>query len=182
MPHDLGAIPIQYFALTFPERVEAMILTNTGLIHSFAHIINSNPEAQEYARYSIPYFTYEPDQPKNISTLVENFRDPTYQASIASYLEESPLIGMMNYYKNFYPAPPYGQNVTLGPVQKVPTLLVWGEEEPDFTLKFWGGLEGWFKKGVRHVTVPRSGHWVHRDAWQTLSKEITNFLDNLRRK
>ncbi|RAR09387.1 hydrolase [Stemphylium lycopersici] len=178
--HDFGGIATQSFALAFPDRVEALIVANTGLLHSFDRIINSDPEAQRYARYTLPYLAYEPGQPKNVSSLVQNLRDPEHKADIAAYLDASSIDGMMNYYKMFYPAPPYGRNVTAGPVQQVPTLLLWGEEDPYFTPKLWDGLVGFFAKGVRHVIVPGAGHWVYRDAWQTVNREIRSFLGSLK--
>jgi pimeloyl-ACP methyl ester carboxylesterase len=175
--HDVGGAVVQYFALQHPDRVNALIILNAPVIPVFLPLINFDKEEQDYARYTIPYYTYQPNQPKNISTLVAPIRNVTYRSQIAAYLEESPIDGMLHFYNENYPGPPYGQNVSLdGLVQKVPTLLLWGEEDPYFSPKLLDGLEGWFERGVRLVTVPGAGHWVFRDEWERTNREIVGFL------
>ncbi|KAL1606143.1 hypothetical protein SLS60_003544 [Paraconiothyrium brasiliense] len=175
--HDVGGGIAQFFAFTHPRRVEALILMNAPIIPTFQQLLSSDSEAQQYARYTIPYYTYEPGQPKNISTLVEPIRNITYRASIASYLNASPISGMLHFYNLNYPGPPYGQHFNVsGLVQKVPTMLIWGSEDPYFSPKIIDGLQDWFSKGIRLVTIPKAGHWVFRDAWQRCNEEILSFL------
>jgi len=157
-----------------------MIVINAPIIPVFLPLIEFDAEEQYYARYTIPYYTYEPPQPKNVSRLVEHIRNETYRDEIAAYLEASPITGMLNFYKNNYPGPPYGRNVsTEGWVQKVPTLLLWGEEDPYFSPKLLDGLIGWFDEGIRLVTVPGAGHWAFRDKWFAVDLEIWSFLDSV---
>ncbi|KAF2010262.1 putative hydrolase [Aaosphaeria arxii CBS 175.79] len=180
--HDFGGAVVQYFSLYHPERVEAMVMMNTPPFATFVPLINFDKEAQEYARYTIPYYTYKPGQPKNISTLVENIRNTTYRAEIAAYLEASPIDGMLHYYSANYPGPPYEQNTSVsGYVQKVPSMLLWGVEDVYFSPKMLDGLEGFYNKGIRLVTVPGAGHWVFRDDWQRSNEEIWSFLKTVLR-
>jgi pimeloyl-ACP methyl ester carboxylesterase len=175
--HDIGGAVVQYFALNHSSRVEALIMMNTPVIPVFLPLIEFDKEEQEYANYTIPYYAYEPGQPKNISTLVEHIRNSTYRDEIADYLEDSPIDGMLYFYDLNYPAPPYGRNIsTVGLAQTVPSLLIWGDEDPYFSPKLLDGLQKWFKDGIRLVTVPGAGHWVHRDAWRRVNEEIRSFL------
>jgi pimeloyl-ACP methyl ester carboxylesterase len=175
--HDIGGAVVQYFALYHADRVEALIMMNTPVIPVFLPLIEFDTEEQDYAKYTIPYYSYQPGQPKNISTLVQHIRNTTYRAEIAEYLRETPIDGMLHFYSLNYPSPPYGKNLsTTGLVQKVPSLLIWGSEDPYFSPKLLNGLQTWFEKGIRLVTVPRAGHWVHRDAWKRVNTEIKSFL------
>ncbi|KAF2123235.1 putative hydrolase [Lophiotrema nucula] len=181
--HDFGGGIVQSFSHTYPDKVAALIVVNAPILPTFISLIEYDKEEQEYAKYTIPYYTYEPGQPKNISKLVEWIRNDTYRAEIAAYLDSSPIYGMLDFYKNNYPGPPYGQNLTAALnitkeswTQKVPSMLLWGEEDPYFSPKLIDGLEGWFEFGLRLVTVPRAGHWVFRDQWQRANEEIWSFL------
>ena len=176
--HDIGGAVVQYFALNHAEKVDALIMINTPVIPVFLPLIEFDEEEQDYASYTIPYYTYKPGQPKNISTLTQHIHNVTYKAEISQYLEESPIDGMLHFYNENYPGPPYGQNLSVaGLAQKVPSMLLWGEEDEYFSPKFLNGLEGWFKKGIRLVTVPGAGHWVFRDKWERSNKEIQSFLN-----
>ena len=90
---------------------------------------------------------------------------------------------MFNFYKNNYPGPPYGQDLTTALNitketwnQRVPTMVLWGEEDDYFSPKTIDGLQGWFQFGVRLVTLPKSGHWPFRDQWKRTNQEISSFL------
>lgn len=176
--HDIGGAVSQSFALQHANRVEALILMNSPIFPVFNPLVNFDKEEQEYARYTIPYYTYEAGQPKNISTLVKNIRNDTYRAEISQYFEDSPIEGMLAFYKTTYPGPPYGKNVTFNEtsVQRVPSMMLWGENDPFFSPKMLDGMEKWFEKGMRLVTIPGAGHWVHRDKWQRANEEIWSFL------
>ncbi|KAF2727222.1 putative hydrolase [Polyplosphaeria fusca] len=175
--HDFGGAVAQQLAFNHPDRVNALVILNTPIIPVFLPLLEHDAEAQNYARYTLSYYTYEPGQPKNVSTLVENIRNTTYRAEIAEYLEDSPINGMLNFYKNNYPGPPYGRNLSADEmVQKVPSMLLWGQEEPYISPKVLDGLEKWFENGLRLVTIPHAGHWVFRDQWRRANEEIWSFL------
>ncbi|KAF2794505.1 putative hydrolase [Melanomma pulvis-pyrius CBS 109.77] len=175
--HDIGGAVAQNFALNHTERVKALVMVNTPVVPVFLPLISFHKEEQDYARYTIPYYSYEPGQPKNISLLVKNIRNATYRSEIANYLQQSPIDGMLHFYDLNYPGPPYGVNFSIqGFVQKVPSLLIWGEEDPYFSPKLLDGLQKWFENGIRLVTVPEAGHWVYRDQWKRFNREIWSFL------
>lgn len=181
--HDFGGGLVQGFTQAFSDRVNALIIMNAPIFPTFVPLLSYDAEAQEYARYTIPYYSYVPGQPKNISTIVQPIRDPSYRRKIAKYLDRSPIYGMLNFYKNNYPGPTYGQNLTAALnitkenwTQHVPTMVVWGEEDEYFSPKTIDGLQGWFEFGVRLVTVPKAGHWPFRDQWKRVNEEIYSFL------
>ena len=109
--HDVGGGILLGFATAFKDIVIALIIMNAPIFPTFVPLLSYDAEAQHYARYTIPYYSYVPGQPTNISTIVESILCPLYRARIADYLDLSPIFGMLNSYKNNYPAPAYGQNL-----------------------------------------------------------------------
>ncbi|KAI8936745.1 hypothetical protein NX059_007132 [Plenodomus lindquistii] len=176
--HDVGGAVVQTFSLLHPSRVHALILMNTPPLPTFGTLLERDKDVQAYAEYTIPYFSYVPGNPKNISTITSGIRNATYRAETAAYLEASPIQGMLWFYNENYPAPPYGRNVSFDAtyVQRVPSMLLWGTEDPYFSPRIIDGLQGWFGEGLRLVTVPGAGHWVYRDAWEKSNREIWSFL------
>jgi pimeloyl-ACP methyl ester carboxylesterase len=61
----------------------------------------------------------------------------------------------------------------------VPALIVWGMEDPYFSLSFLDDLARWFTQSLRVVTVPKAGHWVFQDAAITVNRELRSWLENL---
>lgn len=179
--HDVGGAVTQMFAYAFPERVTALVLTNTPFIPTFIPLVEFDQEQQKMSHYTPKYFGYIEGQPKNISTIVENIWNDTYRQEITDYLQDSPMAGMLSFYNENYPGPPYGQNVNLdGLVQGVPTCILWGEEDPYFPAKTLDGLEKLFSDGFRLVTIPHAGHWSFRDQPVRWNAELESFLRFLR--
>ncbi|MGI5138104.1 alpha/beta fold hydrolase [Streptomyces sp. CA-106110] len=177
--HDWGGVIIQAFALLNPERVESLILLNTPILQPFLNLVNSDPEQQRLSEYTIPYIEYENGDDKNIEYVVRFIRNPEWRERISAYLQDSPINGMLSYYKMGYPAPPYGGTVpddVSGFVYRVPTLIVWGLEDPYFSLKHLNDLWDWFTESYRFVSVPGAGHWLHQDAPQKVNQEIRSWL------
>jgi pimeloyl-ACP methyl ester carboxylesterase len=108
--------------------------------------------------------------------VTRNIRDPDWRATIRHYLEESPIEGMMAYYKANYPAPPYSPQTPAGYIFAVPSLIIWGTEEEHFAPGVLDGLARYYPASLRLVTVPGSGHWVHRDAASRVNAEIRSWL------
>ncbi|OCL10741.1 putative hydrolase [Glonium stellatum] len=180
--HDVGGAVAQYFAAAHPERVHALIMVNTPVLPVFEYLIEFDKDQQKMAEYTIQYEAYQLGQPKNISSIVKFILNATYRHEIAEYLEQSPIDGMLHFYNENYPGPPYGKNLsTVGLVQNVPSMILWGENDPYFSPKMIDGLQPWFLKGIRLVTVPDAGHWVFRDSPEKVNAEIESFLGLLRK-
>jgi pimeloyl-ACP methyl ester carboxylesterase len=154
--HDVGGSIAQMFTYIYPEKVTALILTNTPFLPTFPPLLEFDTKQQKMSHYTLKYFGYVESQPKNISTVVENF------------------------YKENYPEPPYGQEINLdGLVQSVPACIIWGEEDPYFSAQTLDGLERWFSNGIRLVTIPHAGHWSFQDQPRRWNAELESFLSFL---
>ncbi|KAM0476181.1 hypothetical protein ACHAPX_006598 [Trichoderma viride] len=178
--HDVGGGVVQNFALAHSEMLKGLVMVNTPIIPVFLPLIEFDSHQQQLSEYTIPYYAYQPGQPKNVSTIVQHILNETYRDEIAGYLQESPLYGMLDFYSENFPAPPYGQNLsTEGLAQKVPSAIIWGELDPYFSLAMLNGLAAWFDYGIRLVTIPDAGHWSFRDKPARFNAELKSFLDFL---
>ncbi|KAF2494961.1 putative hydrolase [Lophium mytilinum] len=177
--HDVGGGVVQYFALAHPERVEALVLVNTVVLPNFVRLIEFDPDQEYRAKYTIALEAYHAGDPvpQQVFDILASIRNETYRAEVTKYIEKGPIDGMLHFYNDNYPEPPYGKNIsTAGMVEKVPTLIVWGTDDQYFSPKNYDGLAGWFEKGVRLVTVPGASHWSFRDQPEKFNVEVDGFL------
>ena len=56
-----------------------------------------------------------------------------------------------------------------------PTLVVWGERDPDLDLRLLRGLERWVS-GIRIERISDAGHWVHLEAQTQVNDMMIRFL------
>lgn len=173
--HDWGSTVAWTFALEYTNRTRALITMN-GDSPTFEDLLATDPEQQEISRYAFPFEAWQPGQDKNISLLIENFRNASYAAEIAAYLDASPIDGMMNYYKEDYPRPPYNETREYI-YHTVPAMMLWGEGDPYFSGKTLNNLVRHYSLGVRVVTIPDAGHWVFHDQHERVNRELQSFLD-----
>ncbi|MDR7144972.1 alpha/beta fold hydrolase [Rhizobium sp. BE258] len=177
--HDWGGVILQAFALYHPERVKSLVLLNSPVLQPFLILLQADGEQQKLARYTQAYHRYQPGDPKDEEHIVRHIRDPEWREYIGDYLRASPIEGMLSYYKKNYPGPPYGNpppDDSSSFIYKVPTLILWGLDDPYFSIKHLSALWEWFEPSYRFVSIPDAGHWVHQDAPQKVNYEIRSWL------
>ena len=59
---------------------------------------------------------------------------------------------------------------------QVPTLLLWGEQDPALGVGLSEGLEQWVAD-LRIERFPEASHWIHHDAPEGVSDRLLEFLD-----
>lgn len=180
--HDWGGVVLQAFALFNPGRVTGLAFLNTPVLQPFTDYVNDDKHQQELSAYTVAYQQYEEGDDKNVDHIVRYIRDPERRQQVAEYLNASPLHGMLSYYKMGYPAPPYGapSPEDLAPfVYRIPSLILWGLEDPYFLPGHLNNLWEWFELSYRFVSVPAAGHWVHQDAPRKVNAELRSWLQVL---
>lgn len=125
MGHNIKGGIMQNFALAHSNILKGLVIANTPIIPVFFSLIKFNSHQQQLSKYTIPYFTYQPSQPKNISIIVQHILNKTYRNKITDYLQKSPLYRILNFYSENFPAPPYKQNLsTKGLTQTIPSAII----------------------------------------------------------
>jgi pimeloyl-ACP methyl ester carboxylesterase len=177
--HDWGGVVLQALALQQPERVKSLVMMNTPVLQPFLNLLQSDRTQQEMSVYTLAYHAYQDGDDKNIEYVVRNIRDVGWRAHIADYMDLSPIHGMLNYYKAGYPGPPYGavpEEDQSAFVYRVPTLILWGLEDPYFSVAHLNNLWDWFEQSYRFVSIPGAGHWVHQDQPEKVNAELRSWL------
>lgn len=176
--HDFGGAMAQLLAYSMPHMVKGLILMNPPVIPRLQYLVSFDPEQQKASKYTIHLMQYKIGDDKEVAEKAAPIRDPARRKEIEDYLTASPINGMMAYYKENYPAPPYGQT---SPLQNltipVPTLLIWGVEDTYFIPKFVDGIPGIFPNSTRLVTLPHAGHWAFQDEPKKVNREIMSWLE-----
>ena len=179
--HDIGGGVAQQFAYAHNDLISALIMVNTPVLPTFLPLIEFDAEQQSLSSYTLEYYAYEPGQPKNATFIAEGIRNATYRNSIVEYLNASPIRGMLNFYTEQFPGPPYFElstfNYSLAQYSyKLPCQIIYGIQDPYFSIKILDGLSKWFSYGVRLVTIPGAGHWLFQNAPEKFNRELESFL------
>ena len=82
---------------------------------------------------------------------------------------------MLNYYKANYPREPYKDDRAFPPV-KCPVLMIHGLQDIYLLDGALAGTWKWVEKDFTLVTLPKAGHFVHRDAPEQVTKIIDRWL------
>jgi epoxide hydrolase 4 len=161
---DAGGILIQKLAFKHPDRVRGLILFNTPILGQMMHLIHHDPEQQELSECSIPYIAHNLGDHFDVDNVIRHIRDDEYPSHIKLYIRESPAEGMFWFFRRNFPTPSYGRDVdTSGMHYQMPCAVIWGMKEPYFSEKMLDGLQRWFERSVRPVTLPGVGHWPWRE-------------------
>ena len=177
--HDWGGVVLQAVALFFPDRVNGIALLNAPVLRPFNELIASDPEQQALSEYTLEYQAYAEGDAIDLDHVVRNIRDPRWRRHVKEYLENSPLIGMLSYYKLNYPAPPYEPLSTSDRgtfVSPLPALVVFGKDDPYFSIRHLASIWEWFTGAVRLTLIPGAGHWMHHDASDAVNAELRSWL------
>ncbi|MFN0056809.1 MAG: alpha/beta fold hydrolase [Planctomycetales bacterium] len=173
--HDWGGAVAWSFAMQHPERTELLVVLNLphprGLIRELAH----NPEQQKNSQYARVFQQPGAAALVQPEALVLWVKEPDARQKYLEALRRSSMEGMLNYYKANYPREPYQEGREFPPV-KCPVLLLHGLDD---TYLLPGALNDtwkWVEKDLTLVTVPKAGHFVHRDAPEFVTRTMLQWL------
>jgi pimeloyl-ACP methyl ester carboxylesterase len=183
--HDWGGVLAWRFAITHPNRLNRLVIINAPHPRVYARLLTSDPEQRSASQYVFANRGLQAEKTlseHNYAALVSRILDPGLKSGAftqedkAAYLEAwsqpGALTGGLNYYRANRSGPPTpGQDTRLsastvendkleGPsIVKVPTLVIWGEQDMRLLSKNLDGLEQF----VPLLTVKRiadGSHWV----------------------
>ena len=96
-------------------------------------------------------------------------KEPEARKKYLEAMKRSSMEGMLNYYKANYPRPPYKDEKTY-PQVKCPVLMCHGLDDPYLLPGALNETWKWVDRDFTLVTIPKAGHWVHRDAEDLVTK------------
>jgi epoxide hydrolase 4 len=194
--HDWGGGVAWSLAMRHPEWLDRLIIVNSPHPVVFERELNSNPAQQKASMYTRAF-----QSPKTEAMLAaDNFKllrdtvitdglqrghftDADTQAYITAWSQPGALTGHLNYYRAARMGPPVKPGETArsfetgikDPVVRVPTLVIWGEQDPHLMVTNLDGLEAY----VPDLTVrriPDGTHWVVHEQPGLVIRFIRDFL------
>lgn len=187
--HDWGGAIAWHLAQKFPESLNRLAILNAPHPQHFVPELLSNLDQFRRSWYVLAFQV--PGLPEwLIQQYLKDFvkgvlqghavrkgafsaeETEIYQAA----LEKPGVLGAaMNYYRQLFNhwAWNWGQNVE--PV-RVPTLVLWGEEDSFLSKKLTEGLDRLISAPFKLKLIPHCGHWIQQEAPQTVNRELLDFL------
>jgi epoxide hydrolase 4 len=192
--HDWGGFVAWWFAIKHPERLARLVIINIGHPVIFNRELSNNPNQQKASSY-IPRLRHPQaelglaaDNYKNlVSTVLAGglaqgyFKEEDKEPYLAAWSQPGALTGMVNYYRRYFfpffgadfdPDIDISQEAT---TVKVPTLVIWGENDQALMVENLNGLEDY----VPNLTVkriPDGGHWVIHKHPEQVNQYIQQFI------
>lgn len=196
--HDWGGAVAWMFALKYPEYLEHLIIINMAHPAIFIKELSENPDQQQASQYMIVFRSPEAEailSSDNYGSLVQNilgeglkqgyFTEEDKVAYLEAWSQPGALTGGLNYYR----AAKVGPLVTEEDKQavsllmqtvtdyivKVPTLVIWGEQDPYLLV---GNLKG-LSDHVTNLTlktISDGTHWVIHEKVDLINSYIREFI------
>jgi epoxide hydrolase 4 len=194
--HDWGGGVAWALAMRHPEWLERLIIINSPHPTIFERELNTNPAQQKASMYTRLF-----QSPKTEALLSANdfkamqdivvtdglkrghFTTADQQAYIAAWSQPGAVTGALNYYRAANMGPPTKPGETArsfetgvkDPMVRVPTLVIWGEQDPHLMVTNLDGLEAY----VPDLTVrriPDGTHWVIHEQPHAVMQHIRDFI------
>jgi pimeloyl-ACP methyl ester carboxylesterase len=173
--HDWGGLVAWTFAMSHPEKTDRLIILNLPHPKGLMRELANNPEQQKNSQYARNFQKPEAAAAVPIELLVGWVKEPEARKKYLEALKRSSMEGMLNYYKANYPREPYKEDRTFPPV-KCRVLMVHGLEDAYLLPGALNDTWKWVERDLTLVTIPKAGHFVHRDASDYVTKTMVRWL------
>lgn len=178
--HDWGGGVAWSLAIKKPRWLDALIIVNSPHPTIFERELNTNPAQQKASMYTRLF-----QSPKTEALLAANdfkalkdillteglkrghFTAADEAEYIKAWSQPGAITGALNYYRAANMGPPMKPGETArsfetgiaNPVVKVPTLVIWGEQDPHLLTSNLDGLEQ-YVPDLTVKRIPDGTHWV----------------------
>ena len=194
--HDWGGGVAWAFALRYPERLERLIIINMAHPGTFDREMKRNPAQQAASQYMLLFRSADAEATLSaenyagfagriLGPLVKSghFSEADRAAYLAAWSRPGGLTGGLNYYRAARvgpPAPgsPANGNYAIDPTAltvKVPTLVIWGEQDTALLTSNLDGLDQYVPQ-LTLKRIPDGSHWVIHEQPALVNGYIRAFL------
>lgn len=182
--HDWGGFVAWSFALQHPDLVEKLVIINAPHPGVFGNLLRENIAQQQASQY-ISVFRNTPGMEdwfaaNNFAMLRKAFAgtglkdgvfsQENWQQYEAAWAQPGALQGALNYYRAMKPA-----SAAPGFQVSVPTLVLWGEQDPALTIHNLDGL-GAYVPSLVVKRFPDASHWLIHEYPEEVNQAIQGFL------
>ena len=173
--HDWGGWVAWTYAMTHPDQTDRLIVLNLPHPKGLLRELANNPEQQNNSQYARHFQEADTARQLKPEMLVFWVKEPEARKKYLEALGRSSMEGMLNYYKANYPKPPYKDDRTFPPV-KCRVLLIHGLEDKYLLPGALNDTWKWVENDLTLVTIPKAGHFVHRDAPELVTRRMVRWL------
>jgi pimeloyl-ACP methyl ester carboxylesterase len=201
--HDWGGALAWGFAMAFPDYLEELIVLNAPHPGIFRKLLESDAGQQAASQYMLMFRSPQAEAmlaADNFALLVQIVLEPLLasgamtEADKVEYLkawsQPGALTGGLNYYRANRTGPPVPQEMeaaigasgTLLPqwteaqmIVRVPTLVIWGEQDQALTVKNLDGLERYVPE-LKVKRIADASHWVVHEKREEVNAHIREFI------
>jgi pimeloyl-ACP methyl ester carboxylesterase len=173
--HDWGGAIAWAFAMTYPEQTSRLIILNLPHPKGLMRELANNPDQRKNSAYARMFQEADAAKKIKVEDLVTWVKEPADRKIYLEAMRRSSMEGMLNYYKANYPRPPYKGDFKFPPV-KCPVLMFHGLEDKALLPGALNDTWKWLEKDLTLITVPKAGHFVHRDAPEFVTKKMVSWL------
>jgi len=161
--------------MAHPDRTDRIIVLNLPHPKGLLRELANNPEQQKNSQYARNFQEADAARKLKPEMLVFWVKEPEARKKYLEALGRSSMEGMLNYYKANYPKPPYKDDRTFPPV-KCRVLLIHGLEDKALLPGALNDTWKWVENDLTLVTIPKAGHFVHRDAPELVTRRMVRWL------
>jgi epoxide hydrolase 4 len=192
--HDWGGAVAWAFAEKYPNMLHRLVILNAPHHHIFARELKGNPLQQKASEYMLLLrssraeeilsrdgYAWLREAVFNGSKDPSAYTDEVRAAYVEAWSRPGALTGSVNYYRAAAgPKAPKEQGLKGEKTGKakgtirVPTLVIWGEEDVALTLGLLDGLED-YVPDLEVIRIPGATHWVQNDAPDLVNRYIREF-------
>jgi pimeloyl-ACP methyl ester carboxylesterase len=196
--HDWGGAAAWSAAMRYPEGVEKLVIINSPHPAIFARELLNNPDQQAASQYMLLFRSSKAenvlsaDNYARLLDMVTQFGSKwdmtaeVRQQYIAAWSQPGALTGGLNYYRAsplYPPASPQDEMQIKGILNlphemltvKVPTLVIWGEEDRALLTGNLDGLED-YVADLTIKRIPEGSHWVSHEQPDRVNALIREFV------
>jgi pimeloyl-ACP methyl ester carboxylesterase len=196
--HDWGGAVAWSFAMRHPEWLEKLVIINAPHPGIFARELLENPAQQKASQYMLVFRSPEAEQilsennyEKLLQALFEfgskwEMNEAVRQKYVEAWSQPGALTGGLNYYRvsPLYPPTSEEDEKSIKAIMdlphemfevKVPTLVIWGEQDQALLPGNLDGLEDY----VADLTlnrIPDATHWVVHEQPEVVNSLIRQFV------
>ncbi len=175
--HDWGGIVAWTFAMTYPDKVDKLVILNLPHPKGLARELANNPQQQKNSQYARDFQKEDAASKVQPAMLTFWVKDPEARKKYLEAFERSSMEGMLNYYKANYPREPYTDSDEVQyPKVKCPVLMFHGLKDTALLPGALNGTWNWLDNDLTLVTIPGAGHFVQQDAADKVTRCMVTWL------
>lgn len=173
--HDWGGAIAWNVALRHPELTERLVILNLPHPRGLLRELKTNPEQQKNSAYARAFQLPGAAAALTPEAIAGWVREPEARVKYVAAFRKSSLPAMLHYYQANYPREPYEIPTDL-PQVKCPVLMIHGLDDKALLPGALNDTWQWIDNEFSLVTVPKAGHFVHRDQPERVTRILVDWL------